>query len=374
MEIAPHLEVLLSVLAIALVLGATAAKTNFCTMGAVSDWVNMGETSRMRAWLLAMAVALAGVLVMEASGLIDLSAPTFPPYRTANFAWPRYVLGGLMFGAGMTLASGCGYRTLVRIGGGNLKSVVVLAVAAVAAYLMVWTDFYVLAFGWLTPATIDLSQFGIKDQSLDSLFGALFGSGHSTALHLVIGILVVAALAGFAFISRDFRSGADNVVAGLVIGAAVAAGWFITGGPLGAAWKDWASMADTPPSRVEVQSFTFISPMADLAHYLQSPANLWLINFGVTALIGVILGSFLYAVGTRRFRIEWFASTQDAVNHVIGGLLMGIGGVLAMGCTVGQGITGVSTLAFGSILATISFVVGAASTMKYQYWMIMRAA
>lgn len=374
MELAPHLEVLLSVLAIALVLGAVAAKTNFCTMGAVSDWVNMGETSRLRAWLLAMAVALAGVLVLEALGIADLSAPTFPPYRTANFAWPRYVLGGLMFGAGMTLASGCGYRTLVRIGGGNLKSVVVLAVAAVAAYLMVWTDFYVLAFGWLTPATIDLGQIGLKDQSLDSLIAALFGGGYGAALHLEVGALVVVALAGFAFASRDFRSGSDNILAGLVVGAAVAAGWFITAGPLGAAWKDWAAMADTPPSRVEVQSFTFISPMADLAHYLQSPANVWLINFGITALVGVILGSFFYAIATRRFRLEWFASTQDAINHVAGGVLMGLGGVLAMGCTIGQGVTGVSTLAFGSMLATISFIIGAASAMKYQYWMIMRAA
>jgi hypothetical protein len=374
MEVAIHLEVLLLAFTVAMVLGSVAAKTNFCTMGAVSDWINIGETSRLRSWLLAMAVAVAGVLVLEGASIINLSEPTFPPYRTANFAWARYVLGGLMFGVGMTLASGCGYRTLVRIGGGNLKSVVVLAVAAVAAYLMIWTDFYVLVFGWLAPLTVDLGRLGLKEQSVDSLVGAVLGLGRSGVLHALVGALLALALAGFAFASRDFRRDADNVVSGLTIGLAVVAGWFLTGGTLGASWKDWAAMAEHPPARVEVQSFTFISPMADLAYYLKSPGNLWLINFGIVALLGVIVGSFLYGAVTRRLRLEWFASIQDAANHVLGALLMGIGGVLAMGCTIGQGITGVSTLALGSILATASFVVGAAGTMKFQYWRMVSGA
>jgi uncharacterized membrane protein YedE/YeeE len=374
MESAIHIEVLGAVFVVALVMGAVAAKTNFCTMGAVSDWVNMGETSRMRAWLLAMAVAIAVLLILETSGVVTLPPDAFPPYRTPNFAWPRYILGGLMFGAGMVLASGCGYRTMVRIGGGNLKSVVVLAVAGVAAYLMVWTDFYIQAFGWLAPATIDLAHFGLHDQTLPSLIGAPFGLSGGTALHVVIGALAAAALALFAFASHDFRRSRDNVMSGLVVGLGIAAGWFITGGPAGAEWKDWAALAEMPPSRVSVQSYTFISPMADLVHYLKTPGNLWLINFGITALVGVILGSFLYAIMSRRFRIEWFASVQDVANHIIGAVLMGIGGVLAMGCTIGQGVTGVSTLALGSMLAAVSFMAGAAAVMRYQYWMIMREA
>jgi len=372
MEIGIQLGVLGSAFVIALVMGAVAAKTNFCTMGAVSDWVNMGESSRLRAWLLAMAVAIAGVLILETAGAITLPVNTFPSYRTPNFAWPRYILGGLMFGAGMTLASGCGYRTLVRIGGGNLKSVIVLAIAAVAAYLMMWTDFYIVAFGWLAPLTIDLTKLGIKDQTLSSLVGGLLGAGNNATLHVVLGAFVAAALAAFAFASRDFWRGSNNIVAGLVIGLAIVAGWFITAGPLGAAWKDSAMMAVTPPSRVEVQSFTFISPMGDLVHYLTAPGNLWLVNFGIAALVGVIVGSFLYAVLTRNFRVEWFVSAQDFVNHAVGGLLMGIGGVLSIGCTIGQGVTGTSTLALGSMLATASFIGGAAAMMRFQYWMIMR--
>jgi uncharacterized membrane protein YedE/YeeE len=374
MESAIHFEVLGAVFVVALVMGAVAARTNFCTMGAVSDWVTMGETGRLRAWLLAMAVAVAGVLVLDVSGLAALPPDTFPPYRSATFAWPRYILGGLMFGAGMVLASGCGYRTMVRIGGGNLKSVVVIAVAGMAAYLMVWTDFYMQAFGWLTPAGIDLSRWGIKEQTLPGLIGGFTGIGNGTVLHIVLGLLVAAGIAAFVFAARAFWRDRDNLVGGLVVGLAIVAGWFITAGPLGVAWKDWAALAEMPPSRVAAQSFTFVSPMADLAHYLKTPGNLWLINFGITALIGVIIGSFLYAVISRRFRIEWFASVQDLANHVFGGLLMGIGGVLALGCTIGQGITGLSTLALGSFLATVSFIAGAAGVLRYRYWLIMREA
>ena len=133
-----------------------------------------------------------------------------------------------------------------------------------------------------------------------------------------------------------------------------------------------AELAETVPSRVEVQSFTFISPMGDSVRYLMSPANFAYINFGVTALAGVIVGSFLYALLSGGFRIEWFVSGGDFANHAIGGVLMGIGGVLAMGCTVGQAITGVSTLAMGSFLTFFAIVAGAAATMKFQYWRMMQ--
>ncbi len=131
-------------------------------------------------------------------------------------------------------------------------------------------------------------------------------------------------------------------------------------------------MATDIPSRVQVQSFTFISPMGDTARYLLDPTKLSLVNFGVMALAGVIIGSFIYAVVSKTFRIEWFASPADFVNHAIGGTLMGVGGVLAMGCTVGQAITGISTLAVGSMLTFVAIVAGAVATMKYQYWRMMR--
>ncbi len=374
MEFGIHQQILLSVFVVAVVMGAVANKTNFCTMGAVSDWVNMEDKGRLRAWLLAIAVAMAGVLVLETMGKVNLSGSTFPPYRTANFAWLRNVFGGLMFGIGMTLASGCGNKTLVRIGGGNIKSLVVLVVACVMAYLMLWTDFYGLAFdSWMAPWTINLGAHGIANQTIYGILAGMVGA-EPNSLHVAVGAVIMIGLLAYIFASADFRGNTDNILAGVVIGLAVIIGWYLTGSAMGAEWKEWAEMADVPPSRVEVQSFTFISPMGDTARYLMSPANFALINFGVTALFGVIVGSLLYALISRSFRIEWFANFGDFLNHAVGGVLMGIGGVLSMGCTVGQGITGVSTLALGSVLTLVSIVAGAAATMKVQYWRMMQEA
>ncbi len=375
MEFTIHNQVLLSVFVIALIMGAVANKTNFCTMGAVSDWVNMGDRGRLRAWLLAVAVAIIGVLALEATGKVSLGSGTFPPYRTENFAWLRYLLGGLMFGVGMTLGSGCGNKTLVRIGGGNLKSLVVLIVAAGFAYLMLWTEFYGNYFNsWIVASSISLGKLGMPSQEIGAMLAGLAGLQDAKSAHLALGALVALGLLGYIFASGEFRGNFDNIFAGVVIGLAVVAGWYITGGSMGSAWKEWAEMAETVPSRVEVQSFTFISPMGDSVRYLMSPSNLANVNFGVMALAGVIAGSFLFSVLSGNFRFEWFASGGDFLNHAVGGVLMGIGGVLSMGCTVGQAITGVSTLAVGSMLTFAAIVAGAAATMKYQYWKMMREA
>lgn len=366
MELNIHHQVLLAAFGLAVVLGAVANKTSFCTMGAVSDWVNMDDTGRLRAWLLAMAVALIGVTALEATGMATIGSATFPPYRTANFGWLRYLLGGLMFGVGMTLASGCGNKTMVRIGGGNLKSLFVLIIAGACAYAMLWTDAYDAVFGKMVSATtINLAKSGITSQAL----GDILGVGNT-----IVGGALAALMIIFVFASKEFRSSGDNVLAGIVIGLVVIGGWYLTGGEMGVKWKEFAEFADTKPLRVETQSFTFISPMGDAARYLMNPKDFSLVNFGIVALVGVIFGSFLWALVSRSFRIEFFNSVGDAVNHAFGAVLMGVGGVLAMGCTIGQAITGVSTLAVGSILTFIAIVIGSAATMKYQYWKMMQEA
>ncbi len=379
MEFNIHSQLLLSVFGIALIMGAVANKTDFCTMGAVSDWVNMGHTGRLRAWMFAMTVALAGLLLLEATGRVALPGDTFPPYRTANFAWLRYVLGGFLFGIGMTLGSGCGNKTFVRIGGGNLKSLILLlGFAAPAAYWMLWGEiggqgFYTIFFDpWMQPATIDLAARGIQSQELGSILGGLLGMGDTRTLHLAVGVLIVFAMLVFLFRSADFRGSFDNILGGAVIGLAVVAGWYLTGGSIGAAWKEFVEFNYTEniPSRVAVQSYTFISPMGDGARWVLNPTNFALVNFGVMAVAGVIAGSFLYAVLTRRFRIEWFVNLKDFLTHALGGVLMGVGGVLSMGCTIGQGVTGISTLALGSILTFACIVFGSALTMKVQYYLL----
>ncbi len=373
MEFNVHHQVLTAVFAIAVVLGAIVNKTNFCTMGAVSDWINIGDSGRMRAWLFAMVIAISGVAAMETAGIINLSGETFPPYRTANFAWLRYLVGGALFGIGMTLASGCGNKTLVRVGAGNLKSLVVLVIASVMAYLMMWTPFYENLFHpWVSATAIDLARHGMNTQELGTVIAGVSGMTPSRNLNAVVGVAIAVALFIFVFRSADFRGSTDNLLGGAAVGLAVLAGWYLTGGPLGQAWKEYAEFATQVPSRVQVQSYTFISPMGDSVRYLLSPGTTALINFGVVALAGVISGSFVYALLTKTFRIEWFVSAGDFANHAVGGVLMGTGGVLAMGCTVGQAITGMSTLAIGSMLTFFAIVIGAAATMKYQYWRMLR--
>ena len=219
-----------------------------------------------------------------------------------------------------------------------------------------------------------LSRYGMPTQEVGSILAGMFGLESSRTLRLAVSAVVALGLLAWVFWSRDFRGSLDNVLGGAAVGLAVVAGWYLTAGPMGQAWKEYAEMATEIPSRVQAQSFTFISPMGDSLRYLTDPGNFALINFGVVALAGVILGGFLYAIATRGFRYERFFTLKDFANHVLGGALMGTGGVLAMGCTIGQGVTGISTLAIGSILVFFSIVIGAAATMRYQYWRMMQEA
>ena len=374
---------------LAMVLGLVANKTNFCTMGAISDWVNMGDLGRMRAWMLAMAVAMLGVSVLEYFGLANLDA-SFPPYRGAQLIWAENILGGVLFGIGMTFASGCGNKTLIRIGGGNIKSIIVLMIIAVIAYFMVnpfpGTDktlFTVLFNGWIRPLAInvgshqDLASFLVSDASLKQA-------------RLVLGVLVALAIAVFVFKSADFRSNRDNIIGGLVVGLTVLGAWYIssvigvkvdgTTYTLQGYVQEWdfvAGSADIKPADsrpLSPQSFTFINPMGQTLGYVAGKFDISLLTFGVMALAGVIAGSLLWSLLSRNFRIEWFASFADFRNHVFGAILMGFGGVLAMGCTIGQGITGMSTLALGSFLALISIIFGSAITMRVQYYKLVYEA
>jgi hypothetical protein len=224
----------------------------------------------------------------------------------------------------------------------------------------------------MAPTILNLAEHGIRTQALGDVLAGISGNADGARWNVWLGWTLVVGLAVFVFASRDFRTSFDNILGGAVVGLAVVGGWYLTGGALGQEWKEFADMSATPPSRVEVQSYTFISPMADSLHYLTDPKNLSLINFGIMAFVGVIAGSALYAALSRNFHVEWFANGRDFLNHAAGGALMGTGGVLAMGCTVGQAITGVSTLAVGSIMTFGAIVAGSAATMKYQYWRMMR--
>jgi len=371
--------------AIALVMGAVVNKTNFCTMGAVSDWVNMGDTGRFRAWLLAIAVAMLGVVGLEYFGFVDAGS-AFPPYRAGQLIWAENLLGGLLFGIGMTLASGCGNKTLVRLGGGNIKSLMVFAVIAVIAYFMVnpfpgsdQTLFTVLFYDWIRPLAVDLGA----SQDL----GSVLVRENPLTGRLVIGLILGVVLLVIIFKSADFRRSFDNILGGLVVGLAVLGAWYVTSNvsidldgeqySLQSYAQQWDFLADSGEGKpadtrpLAPQSFTFINPMGQTLGYASAGFRETYLTFGVMALLGVIAGSFLWALLSRSFRFEWFASLRDFVNHLVGAVLMGFGGVLALGCTIGQGITGISTLAIGSFLAFGGIVLGSALTMKVQYYKLV---
>lgn len=372
--------------AIALVLGLVANKTNFCTMGAVSDWVNMGDLSRFRAWMLAIAVAMIGVAVLEPAGLVSADG-SFPPYRGSQLIWAENLLGGLIFGIGMTLASGCANKNLIRAGAGNLKSIMVLAIIAVIAYFMTnpfpgtdQTLYTLLFYGWMQPLVISLST----SQDLGSLFAT---SDNLVEMRSAIGSILGAALLVFVFWPAEFRKSFDNILGGLVVGLVVLAGWYVSSSvsidldgeifSLQSYVQQWDFLADSEVGKpadsrpLAAQSYTFVNPTGQMYGYINSGFSKALVTFGVMAVMGVITGSFLWSLLSRTFRVEWFASFQDFKNHAIGAVLMGFGGVLALGCTIGQAITGISTLALGSFIAFIGIVIGSALTMKTQYYKLV---
>ena len=350
------------------ILGFVVNKTNFCTMGAISDWVNIGDLSRFKSWMFAAAIAILGVSLFEYLNFIDASQSRIP-YRSSILFWPRYILGGLMFGFGMTYASGCGNKILIRVGGGNIKSLFVLIVAGLMAYLMTRTDFYGLVFhSWMSPISPDLAKLGIEDQSLPIILAFFFSSFDVEILKLIVGLLIASIMIFQIFKSGVFSKNIDNVLSGITVGTIVVLAWLITGGSLGQEWIEANDFMDTPMPGVGVQSFTFINPMGETIIFLGNNADLYYLTFGVTALVAVILGSFSYSLISKSFRVEWFVSKEDFSRHLLGGILIGIGGVLSLGCTIGQGVSGVSTLALGSFITLISIILGATIAMKIEYY------
>ena len=352
--------------ALAFVFGAVAHRVSFCTMGSITDIVNFGDWRRMRMWLLAIVVAIAGTAALQAAGQID-TAKTI--YTGASVPWLSHLIGGFCFGFGMTLASGCGSKTLIRAGAGNLKSVIVMVFLAAAAYMTLKG-----AFAPLRANLLDTLRLDVAAQSSD-LPALAVSAGLASAVRLWLPLVVAAAIALFVFANRDFRTTPELVIGGLVIGAVIVGGWYVSG-HLGHLAEDPQTLEEkfvaTNSGRME--SYSFVAPTA----YLLELLMLWtdqsrIVTFGIAGVLGMLVGSAAMALLTRTFRWEGFASIEDIGNHVVGAILMGFGGVTALGCTIGQGLTGISTLAIGSILTFASIVFGCVMAVKYQMWRIERA-
>lgn len=334
--------VILAGLVIGLVYGAVGLLSGFCLMSSMRGWLADGDGRLVRTYALAIAVAIAASQFLAGNGVVDLGRSI---YLQPTFSVPVLFLGGLLFGYGMVLSNGCGSRALVLLGRGNLRSFVVVIVLGIAAEMTLK--------GLIAPARIALVQVSQTTVNVNSLPSLLAAVGLTeTISRALAAIVVVVALILFAFAHPAFRRSPGQIAAGILVGLLVAGGWLVTG-HLGA--------DDFNP--VPVTSLTFIAPIADALQYAMLSTGLTL-NFGVATVAGVFAGSLVTALVTGRFHLEGYSSPRHMLRSASGAALMGIGGVMAFGCSIGQGLTGVSTLALGSFVALAGILLGTTAGLR----------
>lgn len=328
--------------AIGAVFGVVCLLSGFCLTSSLRKWWTQGDGRMIRTFALAVAVAILGTQFLAARGLVDLGKSI---YMQPSFSAPLILLGGLLFGYGMVAANACASRALVLLGRGNLRSLVVVATVAVTAQMTLK--------GLIAPmriAFLHWSETTLHVVSLPALFSA-YGLNVSAA-HLLVAVTVAGVLLLFAFSHAPFRQARGQIAAGLAMGLLIPAGWFITG-YLGADPFEPAPMA----------SLTFVAPLADSLQYVMFSTGSTL-SFGVAVVAGVLFGSLITALITRSFEWEGYSSQAHMLRSIGGAALMGSGGAMAYGCTIGQGLTGLSTLAVPSMLAATGILLGAAAALR----------
>jgi uncharacterized membrane protein YedE/YeeE len=338
----PNAIVLLAGLAIGLAYGAVGLLSGFCLMSGLRGLLAEGDSRLIRTYALALGVAVAAVQLLAAGGLVDLGKSI---YLQPSFSAPLMFFGGLLFGYGMVLSNGCGSRALVLLGCGNLRSFVVVIVLGITAQMTLK--------GLIAPARIAALQVSQTTATVTSLPAVLSALGLTeVAARIFAASAMSAALAIFAFAHIPFRRSPGQVAAGFVVGILIAAGWFATG---------YLGADDFNPT--PVTSLTFIAPIADTLQYAMLSTGSTL-TFGIATVAGVFAGSLLTALATRRFHWEAYRSPRHMLRSAGGAALMGAGGAMAYGCSIGQGLTGFSTLALASFVAVAGIWLGTAAGLR----------
>ncbi|NPV24869.1 YeeE/YedE family protein [Bradyrhizobium aeschynomenes] len=329
-------------LGIGLLYGAVGLLSGFCMMSSLRGWWADGDGRLVRTYALAMGTAVIATQLLAANGAVDLGKSI---YLQPAFSVPLMFAGGGLFGYGMVLANGCGSRALVLLGRGNLRSFVVVIVLAVAAEMTLK--------GLIAPLRIALMQTSQTTATATSLPALLSVGGlHGAPARLLPALALGGLLIVFSFAHAPFRRAPGQMLAGLIVGLLIAAGWFATG---------YLGADDFNP--VPVASLTFVAPIADALQYVMLSTGST-VSFGIATVAGVLAGSLVAAVVTRRFKLEGFHSPHHMLRSAGGAALMGIGGVMALGCSVGQGLTGLSTLALPSFVAIAGIFVGTALGLR----------
>jgi uncharacterized membrane protein YedE/YeeE len=334
--------VVLSGLLIGLAYGAVGLLSGFCLMSGLRGWWSVGDSRLIRTYALALGVAITAAQLLAARGVVDLGKSI---YLQPSFSAPLMFAGGLLFGYGMVLANGCGARALVLLGRGNLRSFVVVIVLGIAAEMTLK--------GLIAPARIALLQLSQAAPPIVSLPGLLSALGLGAPLARTLSASTLSgALIIFAFAHTPFQRAWGQIAAGIAVGLLVAAGWFATG---------YLGADDFNPAAVT--SLTFIAPIADTLQYAMLSTGLTL-NFGIATVTGVFAGSLVTALATHRFHWEGFVSPRHMLRSSGGAALMGAGGAMAYGCSIGQGLTGLSTLALASFVAVAGILLGGAAGLR----------
>ena len=344
MELAPGSVSALCGLAAGVTLGVAGRAGRFCTLGMLEDAYYGSDLRRLRAFGLAAAVAVAGTQAMAAFGVIDLNRSI---YLGDHFGIGGAILGGILFGVGMGLVGTCGFGTLVRIGSGDLRAIVVFLVLGVTAVATMRGLTGSRRVALIDPITLYMPDG--RSQALDALLAPWLGSSARSWLTVALA----GALTLWSLSSREFRRSPRLVASGLAVGSAVVFGWWATG-----------RLAFDEFGTEPVSSLSFVAPTGDSILYVMTYSGATL-NFGIGSIGGVVLGAWAAAIVGRKFRWEACDDARELQRHMIGAALMGAGGVMALGCTVGQGLSALSTLAISAPVAMASIALGARLGLEY---------
>lgn len=320
------------------VLGLAARLGRFCMLSAIEDALFSHDMRRLRMWALALAVAIFSVGLLAASGQVDFSQSLYHRLPLNPAAW---ILGGLMFGCGMALCGTCGYGTLARVGGGDLRALFGFLVLGISAYMAI-------AGPTAHLRVVALAPFSLSDGFTARTFVDLFGYQQ-----LMLAVPVAGILAFWSLRDRVFRQSLRHVFWGAMVGVAVVSGWVAT-----------AHLGADPFNPQPLVSHTYSLPLGQTIIYFMTMDSTTL-NFGIGATLGVIIGALIGALVRREFRWEGADDAREMRRHIVGAFLMGTGGVYAGGCTVGQGVSAASLLAISAPVVMVSIWCGAWLGLSY---------
>jgi uncharacterized membrane protein YedE/YeeE len=331
-------SVALAGFAIGGVAGFVTQRSRLCSFGAIEDATVAGDTRRIRIFGLALGIAILFTQTLIVAGYLK---PTSTNYITSAIPWIGLLFGGLIFGLGMALVGTCSFGSLVRLGSGDLRSLVVVLVFAATALAILR--------GVLSGVRLSVFEaFPIRFASeISSDLPSVLGQALHADLRLPLSIAIGGLLISFAAFHPRLRKSPRLLGAGVTLGLCIGLGWLAT-----------TILADEFDGPSKPQSLTFVAPVGRaIFGALLAPTTL--IEFGVGSVLGVIAGSWLSAMRSNEFRWEAFDDQREMRRHLGGAALMGFGGILAGGCTIGQGLTAGSLLALSWPLAVAGMIVGA---------------